>query len=541
LTVKADAHFVDCDINPLTAEEWVNDGEEYPPARYPNTVVADGPEAVVLDTDYQELAVLNDDGDNWTGIRSVDIDRDGNYALGPTANNVNEPMVVLYDSDGTELYRDYPHPHTTGGNIDNIRFSKDSTYVMALNGWGIQKWKMSDRTLVFETRLWRPTGAEPHPTNDEYIICSSSPYDLDHPDDAWPCILDGDGEVVLQWSDFGGYSYDFAGYFAPSRRIVCSLTHAFFCVHKPSEYDFPILYKMSLTDADDTTYFHPTPADKTTDGQSIYLYGDYVYFLSIGTTNANLWKLKQSDLSVDASATINSNAISIWIDRQARLGIKWNSSYTGHTQHIDLYDVDDLSFIESIDCNTTETFAGATYPYDVHNIPSYLRPTFGPATPNTSVQKRTVAYPQDYSHLEGETVQVLADGIYLDDNTYTIASGAVSPTYTATTDHVGLRFDSKLQPMKIDGEVNVKRISKLIPDVYESVGGDYGKELTDLYTMVLRDTNDPMDIDGALYTGYLELPYKGQYDRQGDIWIVQDEPLPMTLLGVGIKASVEAI
>ena len=141
--------------------------------------------------------------------------------------------------------------------------------------------------------------------------------------------------------------------------------------------------------------------------------------------------------------------------------------------------------------------------------------------------------------MEGQNVQVLADGIYLDDTTYSISSGAVTPTYTATTDHVGLQINSALQPMKIDGETYVQRISRLLPDVYESVGGQYGRELDDLYTMELRTTNDPMDRDGALYSGYLELPYKGRYDRQGDIWIKQDIPLPLTVLGLGLKMSQE--
>jgi hypothetical protein len=159
--------------------------------------------------------------------------------------------------------------------------------------------------------------------------------------------------------------------------------------------------------------------------------------------------------------------------------------------------------------------------------------------PPGSRQYRTVAYPEDYRHLEGQEVQVLADGTYLDDQTYTISSGAVSPTYTATTDHVGLQVVSRLQPMKIDGDVNIKKIRQIIPDVSESVGGEYGKELDDMYTMELRDTNDIMERDNALYSGYVELPYKGEYDRSGDIWIKQDIPLPMNVLGIGVRLSKE--
>ena len=128
--------------------------------------------------------------------------------------------------------------------------------------------------------------------------------------------------------------------------------------------------------------------------------------------------------------------------------------------------------------------------------------------------------------------------------TTTIVNGQPVPALLDSvtgTNHVGLQVVSKLQPMKIDGEVDVKRIRYLIPDVFESVGGEYGKELDDMYDVQLRASGDPMDRDAALYSGYVELPFKGEYDRQGDIWITQDIPLPMNLLGLGVKLSKESI
>jgi hypothetical protein len=93
--------------------------------------------------------------------------------------------------------------------------------------------------------------------------------------------------------------------------------------------------------------------------------------------------------------------------------------------------------------------------------------------------------------------------------------------------------------MKPDGEVNQKRISQIIPDVFESVDGEYGEDLTDMYSMTLRTTNDPMDRDGALHSGYVELPFEGRFDRQGDIWFKHDIPLPLNILGLGVRLSKE--
>ena len=109
------------------------------------------------------------------------------------------------------------------------------------------------------------------------------------------------------------------------------------------------------------------------------------------------------------------------------------------------------------------------------------------------------------------------------------------------TFHIGLQIVSKLQPMKIEGEAEVKRIAKIIPDVYNSVGMKYGESFDDLYTAELRTTSDPMDRDGDLHSGYIELPFKGSYNRQGDITIQQDIPFALTVSGIGVHLSKESV
>jgi len=147
--------------------------------------------------------------------------------------------------------------------------------------------------------------------------------------------------------------------------------------------------------------------------------------------------------------------------------------------------------------------------------------------------------PEDYSHLEGQTIQCLGDGSYL--GTDVVASGEVTIDDDTTVNHVGLQYTSTIKPMKLDGEVNVKRISQIIPNVNNSLGGDYGRDSDNMYSMVLRDSGDIMDTDGVLHTGNVELPYDGNIDRQGNIIITQDEPLPMNLLGIGVRYSQEDI
>ncbi len=161
-----------------------------------------------------------------------------------------------------------------------------------------------------------------------------------------------------------------------------------------------------------------------------------------------------------------------------------------------------------------------------------------PNRPANGEQNRTVAHPIDRAHLNGQTVHILDDGLV---SATQVITGGVLPNPLTGTLHIGLQYISKVQPMKIDGEVRVKRIHHLIANVNESLGGNYGEDDTDLDSMVLRDSGDIMDTSAALHTGYVELPFRGSYDRKGDIWIEQQDPLPMHVLGIGVDLSNERI
>jgi hypothetical protein len=270
------------------------------------------------------------------------------------------------------------------------------------------------------------------------------------------------------------------------------------------------------------------------DGLNVYALGDNANS-GVGGALANIWKL-DSSLNLVASAYLE-NAVSMFFDANGDIVVMQNSNnISGETAQYNVYNT-------SLVLQNSYFVQGPGVNNPVISLNSYV-PDSGfvfSGSSSENEQSRTVAYPQDWAHIEGQTVQILGDGEYLDDQTYTISSGQVSPAIATSNNHIGLQITSKLQPMKIDGEVNVKKISALIADVYESVGGEYGSALDDMYTMELRTTGDPMDRDAALHSGYVELPFKGLYDRSGDIWITQDIPLPMTLRGLGIRLSKEEV
>ncbi len=134
---------------------------------------------------------------------------------------------------------------------------------------------------------------------------------------------------------------------------------------------------------------------------------------------------------------------------------------------IDVLDLDDIGgTVGDVDNITEETTANmykqATYDegdsdwdftavsgvWEIIEDTSY--PTFqwqdlNPNKVKTGEQNRTNTYPEDWAHLNGETVQILEDGTV--SPTQVVANGSV--TTTGTTNHIGLRYKSKLKPMKI--------------------------------------------------------------------------------------------
>jgi hypothetical protein len=83
-----------------------------------------------------------------------------------------------------------------------------------------------------------------------------------------------------------------------------------------------------------------------------------------------------------------------------------------------------------------------------------------------------------------------------------------------------------------------KRINKGYFDFYETLGAQYGVEGDDLDLIPFRKTNDPMDNPPPIFTGIKEILFPSGYDRRIEPVVVQDNPLPMTLLAVTLDMAV---
>ena len=166
-----------------------------------------------------------------------------------------------------------------------------------------------------------------------------------------------------------------------------------------------------------------------------------------------------------------------------------------------------LAAAHFVDCDITETSSGTG--------------SWTSTVPNA--QSRTTSHPQTRLHLEGEIVQILDDGAVVDDQT--IASGVVSGI--AGTYHIGLAYTSTVKPSKLDlegmGLIVTKLLTKAIVSFYDTLMGKVGTSSTKMETI---------SFSTALFTGEKEVPLDSRYEREGDIIILQDEPLPCICRGI---------
>ena len=141
------------------------------------------------------------------------------------------------------------------------------------------------------------------------------------------------------------------------------------------------------------------------------------------------------------------------------------------------------------------------------------------------------------THLEGQTVSILADGAT--HPTKTVSSGAISLDRAAKKVKVGLSYTSLLQTMRIDaGSQNgtsqgkTKRIYEITIRLFETVGVEVGPDLDNMERIPFRSSANLMDEGIPPFTGDKEVEFRGNYETDGFIFVRQTQPLPFTILSL---------
>lgn len=142
------------------------------------------------------------------------------------------------------------------------------------------------------------------------------------------------------------------------------------------------------------------------------------------------------------------------------------------------------------------------------------------------------------SHLEGQTVQVLADGAAHPDRVVT--SGAITLQRSASVVQIGLPCHAWLKTTRIEAgagdgtaQGKSKRISKVVFRFYNTLGAKVGPDEDNLDTVEFRTGSDLMDQAPPLFTGDKgPIDWAGGYDFDGFVMVKQDQPLPMTVVAI---------
>lgn len=141
------------------------------------------------------------------------------------------------------------------------------------------------------------------------------------------------------------------------------------------------------------------------------------------------------------------------------------------------------------------------------------------------------------SHLEGQTVSILADGAA--HPTRVVSSGSITLARSATKVHVGLAYNSDGQTLRIEAgaadgtaQGKTKRIHRVAFRFHETVGCKFGPDADNLVNLTFRMPADPMDESVPLFSGDKSEDFNGDFDTKGQIYFRQDQPLPFTLLGL---------
>lgn len=140
-------------------------------------------------------------------------------------------------------------------------------------------------------------------------------------------------------------------------------------------------------------------------------------------------------------------------------------------------------------------------------------------------------------HLEGKTVQILADGAAHPDRVVT--SGAITLQVAATTVNVGLGYNSNIQTNRIEAgagdgtaQGKMKRINKAVIRFFNTLGGKAGPDANTLDTIQFRSGSDPMDAAPPIFTGDKLVEWPDGYNFDGYMYIRQDQPMPMTVISI---------
>lgn len=142
-------------------------------------------------------------------------------------------------------------------------------------------------------------------------------------------------------------------------------------------------------------------------------------------------------------------------------------------------------------------------------------------------------------HLEGQAVGILTDGG--EHAEQTVTNGSLSLQYQASVVHVGLEYLGLIKSMSLEGgaqpgsgpsQGKTKLINRIDIHFLNTLEAKYGSSLYTLQDTEFRFENDLTGRPSPPFTGIKNLFFEDKSESEKHVYIVQDKPLPCTVLCV---------
>ncbi len=147
-------------------------------------------------------------------------------------------------------------------------------------------------------------------------------------------------------------------------------------------------------------------------------------------------------------------------------------------------------------------------------------------------------------HLEGETVDILADGAVQPSKT--VSSGQITLSRAASKVHIGYGYNSDVQQLRIEAGAQdgtalgkTRRTHRAIFLFHRSLGLKIGMSFDNLTTLAFRTSADAMGAPPALFSGVWDEAIEADYDTENQLCWRQDQPLPSDILAVSVQMQTQ--
>ena len=145
-------------------------------------------------------------------------------------------------------------------------------------------------------------------------------------------------------------------------------------------------------------------------------------------------------------------------------------------------------------------------------------------------------------HLEGETVDVFADGAYIGEKV--VSGGSIVLDQAASVVSLGLHYHSDLKTVRPEGgsaqgtsQSKIKRVYEVSLRLHKTGAIQVGKDFDNLDELSFRTPLDLMDTPVPLFSGDMPIHPNTGWNRDGQICIRRNTPVACTILCVILKVE----